>query len=116
MKKITVFDKNRFRVYVPYRKYLELENLLNGENIQYRIDLDMPSSISNLVRFYFKKEDFEIVEQILKKNDIQVTDDFYVPSDYKQNQKYFALYLKFFSTLLIFGLIILIIYIVTTKL
>ena len=33
MKKITVFDKNRFRVYVPYRKYLELENLLNGENI-----------------------------------------------------------------------------------
>ena len=116
MKDITIFDEKYFRIYVPYRIYLKLEHLLNQYNIQYYIDFNMPNSVSNLVRFYFKKEDFEIVEKLLKKNDIQVTDDFYVPSDYKQNQKYFALYLKFFATLLIFGLIILIIYIVITKL
>ena len=37
MKKITVFDKNRFRVYVPYRKYLELENKYE----EVKIDLEV---------------------------------------------------------------------------
>ena len=102
----TIFDSNKFRLYIPYRKLIVLENFLNENNIEYWSDLEMPNSLSDLVRIYFHKKDEKEIEDILKKLQIQASDDFHVPSDYEQNKKIQILYFKFFGILLALVLII----------
>ncbi|WP_299180756.1 hypothetical protein [uncultured Chryseobacterium sp.] len=96
----TIFDSQNFRLYIPYRHLIILENLLNEKKIEYYTDLEMPNSLCVLVRMYFHKKDSEEIENILKDLNIQATDDFYVPSDYEQNKKIYSLYLKIFGILL----------------
>lgn len=110
MKYSTIFDSNKFRIYVPYRNIIDLEFCLNDHNIEYWIDFEMSNSISDLIRIYFYKKDAKNVEQILETLKIQATDDFFVPSDYKQNQKIIKLYFAFFGTLLGIAFIIFCIY------
>ena len=96
----TVFNENLFRIYIPFRKYLELEGILMSQNIDYSIDFEMPNSVTDFVRFYFNKKDEKLVSRILSENEIEASDDFFVPSDFKIEQKVFLLYLKIFGTLL----------------
>lgn len=105
----TIFDSNKFRLYIPYRNLFALENFLNENNIEYWTDLEMPNSLSELIRIYFYKKDASEIENILKKLQIQATDDFFVPSDYKQNQKIQILYFKFFGIL--FGIVLILCFI-----
>ena len=100
MKNKTVFDNNIFRLYIPIRKYLTLESILKEENIKFYIDFETPNSVTDFVRFYFEKKDEILVNQILSKNEIEATDDFFVPADFKKEQKVFILYLKIFGILL----------------
>lgn len=60
----------------------------------------MPNSVTDFVRFYFNKKDEKLVSRILSENEIEASDDFFVPSDFKIEQKVFLLYLKIFGTLL----------------
>ena len=100
MKNKTVFDNNIFRLYIPFRKYLTLESILKEENIKFYIDFETPNSVTDFVRFYFEKKDEILVNQIFIKNEIEATDDFLVPADFKKEQKVFILYLKIFGILL----------------
>ncbi|MBU8881657.1 hypothetical protein KSK37_01025 [Kaistella sp. DKR-2] len=94
MKNPTVFDKSTFRLYIPFRKYLTLESILKEENVKFYIDFETPNSVTDFVRFYFEKKDEILVNQILSENEIEATDDFFVPADFKKEQKVFILYLK----------------------
>ena len=91
MKNKTVFDNNIFRLYIPFRKYLTLESILKEENIKFYIDFGTPNSVTDFVRFYFEKKDEILVNQILSKNEIEATDDFFVGADFKKEQKVFFL-------------------------
>ena len=96
----TVFNENLFRIYIPFRKYLKFEGILISQNIDYSIDFEMPNSVTDFVRFYFNKKDEKLVNRILSENEIEASDDFFVPSDFKIEQKVFLLYLKIFGILL----------------
>ena len=96
----TVFNENLFRIYIPFRKYLKVEGILISQNIDYSIDFEMPNSVTDFVRFYFNKKDEKLVNRILSENEIEASDDFFVPSDFKIEQKVFLLYLKIFGILL----------------
>ena len=100
MKNTTVFDNNTFRLYIPFQKYLVLENILKKENITYSIDFDLPNSVTDFVRFYFDKKNEKRLNQILMENGIESTDDFFVSSDFKTERKTFFLFLIFFGILL----------------
>ena len=102
MKNTTVFNNNTFRLYIPFRKYIDFENILKKQNIDYSIDFEMPNSLTDFARFYFDKRDEKLVNQLLIENEIDATDDFFVPADYKKEQKIFHLYLKFAGILLLF--------------
>ncbi len=101
MKNTSVFNHNTFRLYIPFRKYIDFENILKEQNIDYSIDFDMPNSITDFARFYFDKKDENLVNQLIIENEINATDDFFIPSDYKKEQKMFLIYLKFFGILLL---------------
>ena len=101
MKNTTVFNNNTFRLYIPFRKYIDFENVLQKKNIDYSIDFEMPNSLTDFARFYFDKRDEKLVNELLIENKIDATDDFFVPADYKKEQKTFLLYLKFFGILLL---------------
>ena len=105
MKNKTVFDNNTFRLYIPFGKYLTLESILKEENIKFHIDFQTPNSVTDFVRFYFEKKDEILVNQILSRHEIEATDDFFVPADFKKEQKVFTLYLKLFGILLTFVLL-----------
>lgn len=105
MESSTIFDSNKFRLYIPYRNLIALENFLNENNIEYWTDLEMPNSLSDLIRIYFYKKDAKEIENALKNLKIQATDDFFVPSEYQQNKKIQILYFKFFGILLIIYII-----------
>ena len=60
----TIFDSNKFRLYIPYRKLIVLENFLNENNIEYWSDLEMPNLLSDLVRIYFHKKNAKEIEDI----------------------------------------------------
>ena len=96
----TIFNENLFRIYIPFRKYLKFEGILISQNIDYSIDFEMPNSVTDFVRFYFNKKDEKLVNRILSENEIEASDDFFVPSDFKIEQKVFLLYLKIFGILL----------------
>ena len=102
MKSTTVFNNNTYRLYIPFRKYIEFENILKKQNIDYSIDFEMPNSLTDFARFYFDKRDEKLVNQLLIENEIDATDDFFVPADYKKEQKTFHLYLKFAGILFLF--------------
>ena len=74
MKGKTVFNDDIFRIYIPFRKYLALEDILKKQNIQYSIDFEMPNSVTDVVRFYFDKKDKELVNDILIENGIVIND------------------------------------------
>ena len=76
--------------------------ILKKQNIDYTIDFEMPNSLTDFARFYFDKRDEKLVNQLLIENEIDATDDFFVPADYKKEQKTFHLYLKFAGILLLF--------------
>ena len=110
MKGKTVFNDDIFRIYIPFRKYLALEDILKKQNIQYSIDFEMPNSVTDVVRFYFDKKDKELVNDILIENGIETSDDFFTATDHKNDQKIFLLFLKFFGILALFVLIYYLIY------
>ena len=47
----------------------------------------MPNSLTDFARFYFDKRDEKLVNQLLIENEIDATDDFFVPADYKKEHK-----------------------------
>lgn len=110
MKTKTVFNNNSFRLYIPFRKYLALEDILIKQKIQYSIDFEIPNSVTDFVRFYFDKNDEELVNRILIENSIVTSDDFFATSDHKSEQKIFLLFLKFVGVLSLLVLIYYLIY------
>ena len=110
MKSKTVFNNNSFRLYIPFRKYLALEDILIKQKIQYSIDFEMPNSVTDFVRFYFHKNDEELVNKIIIDNGIETNDDFFTTSDHKSEQKIFLLFLKFIGVLSLLVLIYYLIY------
>ncbi|ASW74461.1 hypothetical protein IQ37_13380 [Chryseobacterium piperi] len=105
--KPAIFDDNLYRIHIPYRNYLEFENKLLHEDIEYWVDFEMKYPGSDTLRFYFKKNDAPAVDTLLKKHSIHATDNFKAPFDYRQDQKFFLLYIVSFIILLIAGLFIL---------
>ena len=110
MKSKTIFNNNSFRLYIPFRKYLVLEDILIKQKIQYSIDFEMPNSVTYLVRFYFHKNDEELVNKIIIENGIETNDDYFTTSDHKNEQKIFILFLKFVGVLSLLVLIYYLIY------
>lgn len=109
MNKSSIFDSDTFRLYVPLKKHIELEGILDKNNIKYWIDFENPNTSSYYVRIYFKLNDEAEVNQILMQHDIPTNSDFAEPMDVKQNQKVFLLYLKFFAILVVMLLAIILI-------
>ncbi len=110
MKSKTVFNNNSFRLYIPFRKYIELEDILKQQHIEYWIDFEIPNSVTDFVRFYFHKNDEELVNRIIIENRIETSDDFFATSDHKSEQKIFLLFLKFVGVLSLLVLIYYFIY------
>ncbi|MBK1895136.1 bromodomain-containing protein [Chryseobacterium paridis] len=107
MMKPTIFDNDQYRIYVPFRKSIELENRLIDAKIDYWIDLEMHYTSSDYKRFYFNKKDANVVEKLLKENEIQTTDDFKAPADYLHNRKIYFFAIMLAIVLFVVGFIIL---------
>lgn len=105
--KPTIFDRDQYRIYVPFRKSIELESRLIEVKIDYWIDLEMQYTASDYVRFYFNKKDADIVEKLLRENEIQTTDDFKVPADYLHNRKIYFFAIILAIAIFVIGFILL---------
>ncbi|EJL74248.1 hypothetical protein [Chryseobacterium populi] len=103
--KPTAFDKDKYRIYIPYRKHIAFEGKLLDMDIEYWIDSEMPGGLDS-VRFYFNEKDSDRVEKLLKENQFLTTDDFSSASDYQQSRKFYLLCIISFVVLFIFGLIL----------
>lgn len=88
--KSNCFYNNTLRLYIPFRKYIEFESILKDHSIKYSIDFATPNSMTDFVRFYFDTKDRSTVDELLTKNEINTTDDFFVTTDFKnENQQFF---------------------------
>ncbi|WP_157676859.1 hypothetical protein [Chryseobacterium sp. T16E-39] len=105
--KPTIFDRDQYRIYVPFRKYLLLEIKLIDAGIGYYIDSEMQHTTSGYIRFYFNKNDEDAVDKLLKENEIQTTDDFKAPADYLYNRKIYFFAIILAIALFVIGFILL---------
>lgn len=105
--KSAIFDDNLYRIHVPYRKHLTLENKLVRSGIEYWVDFEMhvPGSHLFTLGFYFNKNDANAIQTLLKKHSIQATDHLKTPSRFQQSHSFFILYIMSLITLLITGLL-----------
>lgn len=96
-----------FKVYIPFKFLIKMESSLTHNNINYFSNKN--EAIGNEIRFYFLEKDKEIIDKIIKSNDIISSVESNIQSDWEDNRKILLWTLKVFIVVIAIALLIVII-------
>jgi|SRR5690554_1056094 len=101
-----IIFEDHFKLYVSLKDIVLFQSELEKESIEYYSDLECQPDIEEGIRYLIRNKDRESLDEIIKKHQIIAGTETIPISNYREDRKIYAIYLKI---ILVIALIILIV-------